>query len=564
MEPVEKKTDNESARAPVAPAADSARESETPDELAEPVHATPFEGMKAILDHPDLAGQGAQASSPPQPPQPVPSAVGDAAPTPSDAQTDKPWERGHPRPPTRDGVGQPASEPFFNIPAEVPVIMDEDTQDAPHGGRWHALFAMFNLAAWAVLIVIFIVIGVALLYFRYAYDRLYGAEFRSPRVAVIIINPGDRFGAIVKRLREAGFLGSQMGIDDKVLVWYLAKTNGNSEKIKAGAYRLNASMNLSEVYERLIKGSTDFKVTIPEGKTVREIAAIVKKVNENFDEDKFIEMTRDPHFIASLSFNVQSLEGYLYPCTFYFGPGNKEDELIKIMTGAFRENVENALRGVTKQDNLSFHEHIIMASLIEREARADADRPLIASVIFNRLEKSMPLEVDATVHYALNDWSRSLNYADLKVDSPYNTYRNKGLPPGPICSPRASSIAATFQPAETGYLFYVHKGDGTHAFASNFDEHKANVRLYRRNRLLDITPPPNTPESALTASAADEPDDEETGDEATTAAKTTHSAEPAKSGSGKDDAGRDKLRSAKKHSSSGSTKRATTTRRPSR
>jgi len=559
MEPVEKKTNDESARESPASAEGSAQESTAGEELPVPQHLTPFEGMKAILDNPKLAEEN-QSAPPPPPPQPdpanpadPPAASGDAVPASGTEQT----------PPSPEGE-KPQGEPFFDIPTEVPVIMDEDTQDAQRGMRWHALFAMFNLAAWCVLIGIFVVIGAALLYFRYAYDRLYGAEFRSPRAAVITISPGDRFGVIVKHLRDAGMLGSYMGVDDKVLLWYLAKFNGNSEKIKAGAYRLNASMNLSEVYERLIKGSTDFKVTIPEGKTVREIAAIVKKVNENFDEEKFVELTRDPQFIASLGFNVPSLEGYLYPCTFYFGPGNKEEELIKIMTGAFRENLESVLRGMPKKDNYSFHEHVIMASLIEREARVDDERPLIASVIFNRLEKGMPLEVDASVHYALNDWGRSLNYSDLKVDSPYNTYKNKGLPPGPICSPRALSIAATYQPAETDYLFYVHKGDGTHAFSSNFEEHKANVRLYRRNRLFDVTPPPNTPESALAVSA-DDPDDADGADDAaTTAAKPAHPAAATKAVSGKEDKEHDPPRTVKKKTSTSAAKRSGTTRRASR
>ena len=156
--------------------------------------------------------------------------------------------------------------------------------------------------------------------------------------------------------------------------------------------------------------------------------------------------------------------------------------MLRKMVDTFRESVEKKLDGVAKAtgDNLSFQEHLIMASLIEREARLDEDRPLIASVMFNRLAKDMQLQIDVTVHFALGQWTRRLTLEDLKVDSPYNTYANKGLPPGPICSPRVESIVATYQAPKTDYLFYVLKGDGKHVFAKTLEEHAQNKAFFRK------------------------------------------------------------------------------------
>jgi UPF0755 protein len=377
-------------------------------------------------------------------------------------------------------------EPFFEIPKHLPSIPAEDTE-AIVGRREHGrrgmFWLLFTFVIWGALLFIFISVTASLIYYKYATQRLFDkSEMESGREFVLTINPGDRFSTIVESLRNEHIINTYMGIDDKYLMRYLAWSNENSNLIKAGAYKLNTAMSLDEIYEKLIKGSQDFRITIPEGKTADEIAAIIRKKNDSFDGEEFVRLTKDPSFISRIGLNVPSLEGYLYPSTYFFGPGMKEQDLIRTMVKTFRETIEPKLSDVVKKDDLTFHQHIIMASLIEREARIDSDRPIIASVIFNRLKKEMPLQVDASVHFALQNWSRPLTYADLKIDSPYNTYRNKGLPPGPICNPRAASILATYQPADTDYLYYVYKGDGSHAFAKTFEEHKANVRLYRKAR----------------------------------------------------------------------------------
>lgn len=387
-----------------------------------------------------------------------------------------------------DQPDQPQPGAFFDIPDNPPAVVSEDTEETPDRPRRRrrrkpgAVRVIANAIAWLMLVGFFLVVSLALLYYRYATNRLNHQQPDREREFTLTVNSGDRLSRIISNLEREQVLETYMGVPDRYIMLYLSKVRGESEKIKAGAYRLNAAMPLADMYDKLIEGSQDFKITIPEGKSVAEIASIVKRNHEAFDGDKFKQLTKDPSFIQRLGFNLPSLEGYLYPNTYFFGPGMKEEDLIKMMVTSFQRAADSKLRDVERRDDLTFHEHVIMASLIEREARIDADRPLIASVIFNRLKRDMPLMIDATIHYAIDDWSRPLTYDDLKVDSNYNTYKIKGLPPGPICSPRGLSLLATYRPADTDYLYYVLKGDGSHAFSRTFDEHKANIRLYRKVR----------------------------------------------------------------------------------
>ncbi len=378
-----------------------------------------------------------------------------------------------------------SAEVLFPYGEAVPHLEHEETAEIPSQRRKprkkrSLIGTLLNLISWAILLIVFTVVIVALIYYRYGSDRLYNTQFVPERTVILNVNPGDRLPQIIERLRNANLLGSYLGVDDAYLLRYLAWLNNNAHKIKSGAYKLNATMSLSEIYNKLVEGSQDFKITIPEGKTAREIAAIVKRKNELFSEERFLSLVEDQTFIRKLNLDVPSLEGYLYPSTYFFGPGMKEEELITMMVETFKKMAQTHLEGIVRTDNLSFHEHVIMASLIEREARIDSERPLIASVIFNRLKKGMRLEIDASVHYAIGDWSRPLSLDDLKTSHPYNTYLNKGLPPGPICNPRIASLVATFQPAQTDYLYYVYKGDGSHAFAKTYEEHLTNIRLYRK------------------------------------------------------------------------------------
>ena len=379
-----------------------------------------------------------------------------------------------------------AAEPFFPIPDVLPPSAQEDTAEVrkPRLSRRRpkrppsAARFFFGFILYLALVLGFASVAFGAFYFRHAWSRLKQGDPSANRIVILNVAAGERFPSIVKKLEADNLLGSWVGIPDRWMMWYLTKTEGNSDKIQAGSYRLTDGMSLAAVYARLLEGSQDFKVTIPEGKPAATVAALVAKRVESFDKQKFLDLTEDPRVIADLGFDLQSLEGYLFPSTYFYGPGMSEEELVRMMVKTFKETVEPALAGVTKTDSLSFHDHIVMASLIEREARTDAERPVIASVLFNRLAKGMPLQVDATVQYAVGDFARPPRPEDMKTESPYNTYLHKGLPPGPICNPGLASIMATFKPEKTDYLFYVYKGDKTHAFAKTFEEHRDNVRLF--------------------------------------------------------------------------------------
>ena len=404
-----------------------------------------------------------------------------------------------------------AMRPFFDFPDNVPQVPSEDTADlyikvpvAPRtfGSRF------LNIVSWCVLVGFFFSVGIALLYGRYAHKRLYQGEGGSGRIIDVVVQPGETFRSVVDKMKKQGLLASYMGVSDYYLMRYLAHLNDNSNKLKPGAYRIDSNSSLNDVYNKLIEGSKDFKITIPEGKTAREVAAEVKRRYPEFDDVRFIELVSDADLIKKLGLDVPSLEGYLYPSTYFFGPGMKEEDLIRLMVNTFKQNVDAQVKDLPKHDALSFQEHVIMASLIEREARMDEDRPLIASVMFNRLFKDMPLQIDAGVNYALNDW-RKLTLEDLKVDSPYNTYTHKGLPPGPIASPRIASLVATYTAPVTDFLFYVYQGDGRHAFSATYEEFLGNKHKFQKA----------APESANfnTAPAAE-----------TTATKVAPAAPPAK------------------------------------
>ncbi len=383
--------------------------------------------------------------------------------------------------------------PFFDFPEVVAPAPPDDTEDfSPEvvvrggrggggGGIWvFRLFGKLLLLSLALLGIGFLVLLAS--YGNYVKQRLYDDEAAGRNVTVMV-KPGDGFRTVIDNMHQAGVLQGFMGLDDRFIMRYLAYAFENSDKIKPGVYRFHTGQNLQDAYDKLIAGSKDFKLTIAEGKTAREVAEQVASNYKNFDPNRFVQLVNDPEYARKLNVDAPSLEGYLYPSTYYFGPGMTEEELIQLMVSTFQGKVEDAQDKLTTGSGLSFHQHVIMASLIEREARMDEDRPYIASVIFNRLEKGIPLQIDATVNFALNNWRR-LTHADYTTDHPYNTYKIKGLPPGPIASPRIESLLATFQAPDTDYFYYVHKGDGHHAFAETYAQHQANVGRYIREKNL--------------------------------------------------------------------------------
>ena len=261
-----------------------------------------------------------------------------------------------------------------------------------------------------------------------------------------------------------------------------AHLRGIGNQLKAGEYSLSADMTPLQIMEKLYKGEVvSYTVTIPEGYNLREIGDLLNKTGL-IDKERFISLTRDKAFISSLGINAPTLEGYLFPDTYYFPKGMKEEEIIKKMVERlnrlFTEKVEKRL----KEINFTRHKILTLASLIEKEVQVDSERRLVSAVFYNRLKLGMLLQSDPTVIYALKDFDGNLRKKDLQYDSPYNTYKYPGLPPTPIASPGKDSIMAALYPADVDYLYFVSKNNGEHHFSSTLKEHLRAVRKFQLKR----------------------------------------------------------------------------------
>lgn len=287
------------------------------------------------------------------------------------------------------------------------------------------------------------------------------------------IPPGTPTLAIASQLKREGLIRSRFAFEAMHLV--------KGGTLKAGEYRFDHPAEMAEVYERLKRGDVFTRsVTIPEGANLFDVAQRIETAQLG-SKGKFLEAARaNVGLIADLDPGATSLEGYLFPDTYHFERKATPAEMLAAMVRRFRQvAAESGLDG-------NYHRVVTMASLIERETPIAAERPLVASVFENRLAKAMPLMTDPSVIYAalLEGRYRGTIYAsDLQADSPYNTYRHQGLPPGPICNPGMASLKAAMSPAHTDYLYFVAASadpSGQSRFSATLEEHAQNVQAYRK------------------------------------------------------------------------------------
>jgi UPF0755 protein len=252
--------------------------------------------------------------------------------------------------------------------------------------------------------------------------------------------------------------------------------------VQAGEYRFAEPLSTFEVLEKLVSGDTfTFAVTIPEGLTLVETADLLAA--RGLAEKSAIQRAfEERETVADLDPEAPSLEGYLYPTTYRFPRSVAPEELARALVGQFKRVFADDRRAAAATLGLTPRQVVTLASVIEKETGLPQERPLIASVFWNRLRIGMPLQSDPTIIYALELAGRfdgNLRRADLEIDSPYNTYRFPGLPPGPIASPGEGSIRAVLEPADTTYLYFVSRNDGSHHFSSSYSEHVSAVRKYQ-------------------------------------------------------------------------------------
>ena len=283
---------------------------------------------------------------------------------------------------------------------------------------------------------------------------------------MFVIRPGEGTISIARNLKDAGL------IRNRLVFYFIVKRLGIEKNIQAGDYRLSQAMNTENIARNLTHGTVDLWITIVEGLRKEEIAEIFTK-NFNIPEVEFIDKAE---------------EGYLFPDTYLIPREASADAAIKILTDNFNSKVTSSLVDKFHQVNLTKEQAVILASIIEREVRFAQDRQPVASIFLKRIVEGIGLQADATVQYALGYqksektwWKKNLTLADLKFDSPYNTYVYTGLPPAPISNPGLASLEAVANAdPNTPYLFYVSDKSGHMHYARNLEEHNANIERYLR------------------------------------------------------------------------------------
>ncbi|MDD3749658.1 MAG: endolytic transglycosylase MltG [Firmicutes bacterium] len=301
--------------------------------------------------------------------------------------------------------------------------------------------------------------------------------------AIITISPGMTSGEIAELLAERDLVRSP------TVFRIVTKIGRVDDKLKAGTYRLNSNMGTVGIVQALARGDVQLvRFTVPEGLSVKDIANLLE-ARGLASRERFIHLAggHDPDFKiihGDMEFSG-NLEGYLFPDTYTVETGIAEEELIKVMVRRFMEAVLPEWSQEAVHENarkLGLHGVITLASIIEKEAKLPEERPLVASVFYNRLRLNMPLQSCATVQFALGTWKDQLTHEDLKVDSPYNTYIRPGLPPGPIASPGLSSVRAALRPADSDYLYFTADQKGGHIFSKTFGDHqKATAQVKARD-----------------------------------------------------------------------------------
>lgn len=292
----------------------------------------------------------------------------------------------------------------------------------------------------------------------------------------MVVKPGTTASEISDRLMQLGV------IDSRLRFWWLMKLQGDASKFKTGTYAFTPHMDEQAVLDKLVAGDTTVvKFTIPEGFGIKEIAK--RLADEGLvDEQEFLAEAKDfaPYDYMKKRPNVRyAAEGYLFPDTYVIHSDVSAEGIMKMMAEDFDTRLTPALRQQAAAKGLSIHDLVTLASLVEKEARYDEDRPIIAQVFFKRLQMGMPLQSDTTLQYLMAGPKEDVSIEDTKIDSPYNTYQHEGLPPGPIASPGMKSILAVLNPANTDYLYFVADRQGHNHYSQTYDEHLAIVEQVR-------------------------------------------------------------------------------------
>lgn len=334
--------------------------------------------------------------------------------------------------------------------------------------RWLGMAILYSVAASVLLVVAAAGVGYVL------YDHVTGAGTRGRAVEIVV--PKGASGQDVGRI-----LAEEALIEYEGFFRLALQLDRSGGVIRHGVHQVNQGLSAAELLRQLQAGPARplevdrVKVTIPEGLAIAQVAAMRP------DGAAYVEASRDSALIQRLGVDATSLEGYLMPDTYFFDDEPTAKMLIERQVGQFEAVYAELVGEVPGSEAYDMKSIVTIASLVEEEARVEDERPLIAAVMYNRLEQGMPLQMDSTLQYALGKYGQRMLNVDKEVDSPYNTYQNAGLPPGPISSPGAASLRAALAPAKVNYLYFVSNADGnTHTFSATIGEHEQAVARYRR------------------------------------------------------------------------------------
>lgn len=293
---------------------------------------------------------------------------------------------------------------------------------------------------------------------------------------VVCISAGEDFAATSHRLEVAGL------IKHAVRLRYIALFRGDDVRVRAGEYLLSPSQSPLEILDTLVRGREVLhRLTIPEGCSLHRVAAIVEE-SGFVSADAFMTAARLPETLREMGVASESLEGYLFPDTYYFPRGVTARQIIGTMVRRFWSVFTPRWVEQTQVLGMTVHEAVTLASIIEKETADDGERPIVASVFHNRIKRGMRLESDPTVIYGIEDFDGNITRRHLAAPSAYNTYKIQGLPPGPIANPGKKSLEAALFPAPTPYLFFVARKDKTHHFSTNLADHERAVLRYQKGR----------------------------------------------------------------------------------
>ena len=329
------------------------------------------------------------------------------------------------------------------------------------------VFGIPALAILFVMVVAFVIIPLA-------GSSSYTGERGVP--VYFTVRPGMSVSEIGKELYERGIIDSEMKF------WWTAKLNGFENKVKSGTFAMQTGMTPRDALEILVYGNTvTIRFTIPEGFSVRDIA---QRLDDEglVKADDFMNLAKTyrPYSYVEEHENVlYAAEGFLFPDTYEINGEFDAARIMEMMAENFDRRLTKEMRERAKTMNLSIYELVTLASLVEKEAYHEEDRPIIAQIFLKRLRLGMPLQADPTVQYLLDAPKEDLLYRDTEIESPYNTYQNVGLPPGPIASPGTASLMAVLHPADTNYLYFVADRNGNNYYATNYADHLALVDQVR-------------------------------------------------------------------------------------